>query len=59
MKKAWAVFWFVIACFVAGSIMIEMAQPYMGTIVAVVLLVALAYIGFKVYAAMTSRRRHF
>lgn len=59
MKRLWQFFWFVVACFVAGSIMIDMAQPYMETIVAVVVLVALAYIGFKVYATMTSRRRHF
>lgn len=49
MKKAWSFFWLVVASCVAAVIISSAIAPYVGTIVLLVSLIVVCFVGYRVY----------
>lgn len=59
MKKAWSLFWFVVASLILISIVTSWLGPFFWVIVMVVVFIVLSLIGWEVYKRLTGRIRRF
>lgn len=59
MKKAWSVFWLVIASVVAFYIVGAMIQPYLPLLAAVLIVAVIFAIGVVAWRFISHRRRFF